>query len=78
MPVMWISFAQFEREQIGERTRDKMWAAKKKGKCVGRSPPLGYDVAPEGGRLVVNEAAAQRVRWIFAQTAELGGLRPAL
>jgi site-specific DNA recombinase len=55
-----------------------MWAAKKKGKCVGRSPPLGYDVAPEGGRLVVNEAEAQRVRWIFAQTAELGGLRPAL
>jgi site-specific DNA recombinase len=73
-----LSFAQFERELIGERTRDKMWAAKKKGKWVGGFPPLGYDVAPQGGRLVVNQAEAERVRWIFQTTAELGGLAPAL
>ncbi len=29
-------------------------------------PVLGYDVAPEGGRLVVNEAEAARVREIFS------------
>ena len=60
-----LSFAQFEREIIGERTRDKMGAARRKGKWVGGTPVLGYDVDPAGGRLVVNEQEAQRVREIF-------------
>src|SRR5438270_2964123 len=60
-----LSFAQFERELIGERTRDKMMAARKKGKWVGGCPVLGYDVAPDGGGLVVNEAEAEQVRAIF-------------
>ena len=61
-----LSFAQFERELIGERTRDKMSAARRKGKWVGGCPVLGYDIDPAGGRLVVNEAEAERVRVIFA------------
>jgi site-specific DNA recombinase len=61
-----LSFAQFERELIGERTRDKMSAARRKGKWVGGCPVLGYDVDPAGGRLVVNEEEAERVRTIFA------------
>jgi site-specific DNA recombinase len=61
-----LSFAQFERELIGERTRDKMSAARRKGKWVGGCPVLGYDVDPGGGRLVVNEQEAERVRTIFA------------
>jgi site-specific DNA recombinase len=61
-----LSFAQFERELIGERTRDKMSAARRKGKWVGGCPVLGYDVDPAGGRLVVNQEEAQRVRAIFA------------
>jgi site-specific DNA recombinase len=60
-----LSFAQFEREIIGERTRDKMSAARRKGKWVGGTPVLGYDVDPGGGRLVVNEKEARRVREIF-------------
>lgn len=60
-----LSFAQFEREIIAERTRDKMSAARRKGKWVGGSPVLGYDVAPGGGRLIVNEDEARRVRAIF-------------
>jgi site-specific DNA recombinase len=60
-----LSFAQFEREIIGERTRDKMQAARRKGKWSGGIPVLGYDVAPEGRRLVVNEAEAEKVREIF-------------
>jgi len=60
-----LSFAQFEREIIAERTRDKMCAARRKGRWVGGKPMLGYDVAPNGGRLVVNETEAQRVRAIF-------------
>src|SRR5437764_1813309 len=61
-----LSFAQFERELIGERTRDKMSAARRKGKWVGGCPVLGYDIDPGGGRLVVNEEEAERVRDIFA------------
>src|SRR5580700_1606080 len=60
-----LSFAQFEREIIGERTRDKMSAARRKGKWVGGTPVLGYDVDPGGGRLVVNEKESRRVREIF-------------
>src|SRR6187399_2027074 len=49
-----LSFAQFEREIIGERTRDKMGAARRKGKWVGGRPILGYDVVAT--KLVVNDA----------------------
>src|SRR5262245_59377046 len=38
-----LSFAQFEREVIGERVRDKIAASKKKGLWMGGMPPLGYD-----------------------------------
>ena len=54
-----LSFAQFEREIISERTRDKLSAARRKGKFTGGWPVLGYDVPPEGGRLVVNGTEAQ-------------------
>ena len=60
-----LSFAQFERELIGERTRDKMGAARRKGKWVGGAPILGYDVDPRGGRLLVNRAEAVQVLAIF-------------
>ena len=50
-----LSFAQFEREIIGERTRDKLSAARRKGKWIGGIPVLGYDVAPEGGTGKVEE-----------------------
>jgi Resolvase, N terminal domain/Recombinase len=65
-----LSFAQFEREIISERTRDKMAAARKKGKWMGGIPVLGYDVAPGGGRLVVNNEEAERVRAIFTLCLE--------
>src|SRR5881396_531819 len=60
-----LSFAEFERQIISERTRDKMSAARRKGKWVGGTPVLGYDVDPTGGRLIVNDKEAQRVREIF-------------
>jgi site-specific DNA recombinase len=61
---------------ISERTRDKMGAARRKGKWVGGNPVIGYDVAPQGGSLVVNQEEAQRVRDIFALYLELGSLIP--
>jgi site-specific DNA recombinase len=60
-----LSFAQFEREIISERTRDKMSAARRKGKYIGGRPLLGYDVDRATKKLVVNELEAERVRQIF-------------
>ena len=65
-----LSFAQFEREIIAERTRDKMAAARRKGKWVGGVPPLGYRVASGGGRLEVEEQEAEVVREIFTLYGE--------
>jgi site-specific DNA recombinase len=73
-----LSFAQFEREIISERTRDKLSAARKKGKWIGGIPVLGYDVDPRGGRLVVNEQEAVRVREIFAICERAGTLAAGL
>jgi DNA invertase Pin-like site-specific DNA recombinase len=66
-----LSFAQFEREIIADRTRDKMSAARRKGKWVGGIPVLGYDVALGGGKLVVNHEEARHVRAVFALYLEL-------
>ncbi len=66
-----LSFAQFEREIISERTRDKMSAARKKGKWVGGGLILGYDIDHEARRLVVNPSEAERVRAIFALYIEM-------
>jgi len=73
-----LSFAQFEREIISERTRDKIAAARRKGKWAGGRPILGYDVDPRGFRLVVNEDEAARVREIFALYLEHEALIPAV
>jgi site-specific DNA recombinase len=71
-----LSFAQFEREIIGERTRDKIAATRRKGKWSGGRPLLGYDVDPAGQRLAVNAEEAERVRAIFALFLEHASLPP--
>lgn len=71
-----FSFAQFEREIISERTRDKMGAARRKGRYVGGRPMLGYDLDRESKRLVVNEAEAATVRQICELYLEHHGLIP--
>lgn len=60
-----LSFAQFEREIISERTRDKMSAARKKGRWIGGKPVLGYDYNRVDKRLVPNPEEAKLVRRIF-------------
>jgi site-specific DNA recombinase len=65
-----LSFAQFEREVISERVRDKVAASRKKGMWMGGSPPLGYDVADR--KLVVNPAEAETVRHIMRRYVDLG------
>src|SRR6476659_10139673 len=52
-----LSFAQFERELIGERVRDKIAASKRKGLWVGGPVPLGY--AAVNKKIVVIPAEAE-------------------
>src|SRR5438105_6087689 len=68
-----LSFAQFERELIGERVRDKIAAFKRKGIWVGGPVPLGYAAVDKKIRVVPAEAEA--VRTIFARYIELGSVR---
>jgi DNA invertase Pin-like site-specific DNA recombinase len=74
-----LSFAQFEREVIGERVRDKIAASKARGMWMGGPVPLGYDVRDR--KLVVNEPEAATVRRVFEAFATTGSatqLVPAL
>jgi site-specific DNA recombinase len=64
-----LSFAQFEREVIGERIRDKFAASRKRGMWMGGFVPLGYDVRDR--KLVVNEAEAALVRRIYRGFVEM-------
>lgn len=61
---MLMSFAEFEREMIAERTRDKIAMSRRKGKWTGGPVPFGYSAKDK--RLVINEAEAAIVREAFA------------
>jgi site-specific DNA recombinase len=65
-----LSFAQFEREVIGERIRDKFAASRRRGMWMGGWAPLGYEVKDR--KLVVNEADARLVRSIFQRFLKVG------
>ena len=65
-----LSFAQFEREVIGERIRDKVAASRKRGMWMGGYVPLGYDVRDR--KLIINEAEAATVRMIFKRFVAIG------
>lgn len=62
-----LSFAQFEREVIGERIRDKFAASRRKGMWMGGWAPLGYDIKER--KLIVNEREADLIRSIFTRFA---------
>jgi site-specific DNA recombinase len=68
-----LSFAQFERELIGERVRDKIAASKRKGLWVGGPVPLGYAAVDK--KIVVVPVEAEAVRTIFARYLALGSIR---
>jgi DNA invertase Pin-like site-specific DNA recombinase len=65
-----LSFAQFEREVIGERIRDKFAASRKRGMWMGGYVPLGYDVRDR--KLIINEAEAATVQMIFKRFVAIG------
>ena len=64
-----LSFAQFEREVIGERIRDKFAASRARGIWMGGKVPLGYDV--QNRKLVINPTEAATVRMIFERFADV-------
>ena len=68
-----LSFAQFEREVIGERVRDKIAASKKKGMWMGGTVPLGYDVKDR--KLVVNPAEARTIVDVYKRYLRLKSVR---
>src|SRR4029434_5824991 len=68
-----LSFAQFEREVIGERIRDKIAASKKKGMWMGGVPAFGYGA--QDGKLIIVDSEAETVRFIFRRYGELGSVR---
>ena len=65
-----LSFAQFEREVIGERIRDKFAASRKRGLWMGGTVPLGYAVKDR--KLVVVPQEAATVRMIFERFCKIG------
>ena len=67
-----LSFAQFEREVIGERIRDKFAASRKKGMWMGGWAPLGYDIKDR--KLVVNDAEAATARALFQRFLRVGSM----
>lgn len=67
-----LSFAQFEREVIGERVRDKIAASKRKGIWVGGPIPLGYRSVNKKIQVIPEEAVL--VRKIFADYLRLGSI----
>jgi len=65
-----LSFAQFEREIISERTKDKVSAARKRGQWTGGYPILGYDLDRGAKRLIINPQEAELVKEIFETYAK--------
>ena len=65
-----LSFAQFEREVIAERVRDKIRASRQKGMWMGGSVPLGYVVRDR--KLIIYESNAAVVRSMFERFLKVG------
>ncbi len=70
-----ITFAQYEREVAADRIRDKVAAAKRRGKYCGGVPIFGYDVDREAKKLIVNEDEASLVKHIFRRFCLLGSAK---
>ncbi|MCC6581533.1 MAG: recombinase family protein [Phycisphaeraceae bacterium] len=75
-----LSFAQFEREIISERTRDKIAMARRRGQWTGGPPVLGYDRQRDnrGTRIIVNKQEAERIRAIYQMYLDEGSMLPTI
>ena len=67
-----MTFAQFEREILTERVRDKVAAAKKRGKHCGGRPVLGYDSDPITKKLL-GDTKIKRTKSLLCEIFEHRG-----
>lgn len=68
-----MTFAQFERDIIRERIRDKMSSSRKQGIWVGGTVPFGYMLKDK--KLVPHPRDAQTLRYVFSRYMEIGSAR---
>jgi site-specific DNA recombinase len=71
-----LTFAQFEREIIADRIRDKQRVLRQAGRWVSGSPPFGY--RSRNRILQIDEEQAKAVRFIFERFVELGNYNAVL
>lgn len=64
-----LTFAQFEREIMSDRLKDKFGQMRARGLFVGGHPPFGYDLIDK--KLVVNDGEAKIVRAMFERYLEI-------
>ena len=67
-----LTFAQFERELVSERTRDKMLERAKKGMCGGGNAPYGY--RRENKKLLPHSKETEIIKSIFEKYIETKSL----
>ncbi len=70
-----ITFAQYEREIIAERIRDKIASSKQKGMNTGGIPPMGYESDPTTKKYHIVPEEAEVVQRIFETYLKLGSAR---
>lgn len=70
-----LSFAQFERENTSEKTRDKMKQRAKLGKWHGGWVPFGYNYDKENKKLLIDNAEASVVKKIFSMFPDTAGIK---
>ena len=66
--VMLMVFAEFERDMIADRTREKLYYQAQKGHWGGGHTPLGYDAVDK--KLVINTAEAKLITRIYEMYIE--------
>ncbi len=71
-----MSAAELEREVIAQRTRDKIVAARQRGRWTGGPVPFGYDLVE--GKLVLNAEESERIRAIYNLYRQHESLRDTL
>ena len=69
-----LTFAQFERELMSDRVRDKKAAMQRRGYFAGGLPPFGY-LVDSGGRLCIDDERAPIVRELFNRYPNTSSVR---
>jgi DNA invertase Pin-like site-specific DNA recombinase len=69
-----LTFAQFERELMSDRVRDKKAAMQRRGYFAGGLPPFGY-LVDSGGRLCIDDERAPIVRELFNRYPHTSSVR---